>query len=320
MPKQIAKNFLHSSFLPCALIAGLCMSLFAQIIFSLSSSASFFFLAFLSTPLVFVCLKYGKLCATVSFLVATGISSQLIPFPANWIFIVFFFFPATLVSNFFLWGNTLHRKKRIKMPPLSWAFFCSTLSIAVLASLVAVYAQNTPSLHGALNQILAPVEQALQKALLEAPYFNPQTVTSLLHKYFLPLFFTTLACYSLAFTLLYFYIGLKAVYAVSPENKFWVPWPENLRLPKTALVIFALSIGICIFFPHFPFIVVAEIFSCVFNLSFFIVGLAFLHQWSRGVKGRTLLLCILYTLLLFFTLLPYLYLILFVMGVWACFR
>lgn len=82
---------------------------------------------------------------------------------------------------------------------------------------------------------------------------------------------------------------------VQLSNRLAYPWPNiphELRLPRTAAIVFVACLGIA--FLDGPAGLIASIAAAALGVVFVLQGLAVVHDLSRGMKFRTALLCGLY--------------------------
>ncbi|EJF90659.1 hypothetical protein [Bartonella tamiae] len=301
------------------ILAGLittAISMAVTSLFFLSPSFSLLLGCFISLPIFVVAFGWGTkssiialMSATIIFAIARNISFSLG-------FLFLFFLPAVYASWLLGLAQTDDKSQKIHWYPLSNAIFLLTSFVSIICILVAAYFLNDPSMAVLAEKVFAlfnnTIQQNFSLSEIEITNFRNSFIAN-----FVPLLAFVIAIYSLIFLLVSLYFSLITAQKMKRLARPRDDWPKNFRLPKVGLLVFGLAF-IASFFQINPFIdLIAIVFNATFSLVISISGLAYLHNITRGIKGRIVILTFIYIALFTFVFAVPISILLLMLGVWA---
>lgn len=181
--------------------------------------------------------------------------------------------------------------------PLSSVIFHLTNFIALISSFIGLYVETHPSTSLIAKKITANIAQAMQQSqsLKEADII---AFRELLMTHAATLTAIVLTVYSLIFLIGNLYFSM-----ITAQHMKWLKrprddWSKTLRLPISGLVIF---IGVCIASMielGLTLNLSARVFSTAYTVVISISGLAYLHNITKGINGRIIILSLVYIAIL----------------------
>ncbi|PIT70919.1 hypothetical protein [Bartonella tribocorum] len=300
-------------------LAGLFAVVIGMAIFSVANIAPAFSLLlgyFLSLPIFIVAFAQGTfasfvalISATVIFVIATDIYIALG-------LMLLSFLPAVYASWLLGLARPAQKENTLIWYPLSSVIFHLTNFIALIVTFIGLYVKAAPDTPLIAKKIIENIVQTLQ----QLQSFKEDDTLNI--REFLMAHAVTLAAIALTVYSFIFLIGNLYFSIITARYMKWLKrprddWSATFRLPISGIVIFiavsiasmtelnsSLNLGTCVF-------------SSAYTVIISISGLAYLHNITKGVNGRIIILFLVYLAMLTVVFLPPISLLIILMGIWA---
>ncbi|ETS07924.1 hypothetical protein [Bartonella henselae] len=301
------------------ILAGLFAVVIGMAIISVINIAPYFsFLlgCFLSLPIFIVAFSQGTLASLVALISATVVLIIVTNIYIAFGFMLLFFLPAVYASWLLGLARPAQKENSLIWYPLSSVIFHLTNFIALISSFIGLYVETHPSTSLIAKKITANIAQAMQQSqsLKEADII---AFRELLMTHAATLTAIVLTVYSLIFLIGNLYFSM-----ITAQHMKWLKrprddWSKTLRLPISGLVIF---IGVCIASMielGLTLNLSARVFSTAYTVVISISGLAYLHNITKGINGRIIILSLVYIAILTVVFAPPISFMMLLMGIWA---
>ncbi|EJF94307.1 hypothetical protein LBE40_04430 [Bartonella taylorii] len=301
------------------ILAGLFAVVIGMAIISVANIAPYFSLllgCFLSFPIFIVAFGQGTLASLVALISATAVLVITTNSYVALSFMLLFFLPAVYASWLLGLARPAQKENALIWYPLSSVIFHLTNFIALIATFIGLYVQSRPSTPLIAKKITANIAQAMQQS---------QSVKEAdIHTFseFLMTHAATLTAIALTIYSLIFLIGNLYFSMITAQHMKWLKrprddWSKTLRLPISGIVIF---IVVCIVsMAEFSATVnlSTRVFSTAYTVIISISGLAYLHDITKGINGRIIILSLVYIAILTVVFAPPISFMMLLMGIWA---
>ncbi|CDO39928.1 hypothetical protein [Bartonella henselae] len=301
------------------ILAGLFAVVIGMAIISVINIAPYFsFLlgCFLSLPIFIVAFGQGTLASLVALISATVVLIIVTNIYIAFGFMLLFFLPAVYASWLLGLARPAQKENSLIWYPLSSVIFHLTNFIALISSFIGLYVETHSSTSLIAKKITANIAQAMQQSqsLKEADII---AFRELLMTHAATLTAIVLTVYSLIFLIGNLYFSM-----ITAQHMKWLKrprddWSKTLRLPISGLVIF---IGVCIASMielGLTLNLSARVFSTAYTVVISISGLAYLHNITKGINGRIIILSLVYIAILTVVFAPPISFMMLLMGIWA---
>ncbi|CDO46531.1 hypothetical protein AT246_00645 [Bartonella henselae] len=301
------------------ILAGLFAVVIGMAIISVINIAPYFsFLlgCFLSLPIFIVAFGQGTLASLVALISATVVLIIVTNIYIAFGFMLLFFLPAVYASWLLGLARPAQKENSLIWYPLSSVIFHLTNFIALISSFIGLYVETHPSTSLIAKKITANIAQAMQQSqsLKETDII---AFRELLMTHAATLTAIVLTVYSLIFLIGNLYFSM-----ITAQHMKWLKrprddWSKTLRLPISGLVIF---IGVCIASMielGLTLNLSARVFSTAYTVVISISGLAYLHNITKGINGRIIILSLVYIAILTVVFAPPISFMMLLMGIWA---
>ncbi|QEE09098.1 putative membrane protein [Bartonella kosoyi] len=300
-------------------LAGLFAVVIGMAIISVANIApffSFFLGCFFSLPIFIVAFGQGTFASFVAL-----ISATVVLFIATDIYIalglmLLFFLPAVYASWLLGLARPAQQENTLIWYPLSSVIFHLTNFIALIVTFIGLYVKassNTPLI---AKKIIENIAQTLKQlpSLQEANMLN--------FSEFLMAHAATLAAIALVFYSLIFLIGNLYFSMITAQYMKWLKrprddWSKTLRLPISGIVIFILVSIASMAELNDSLHLGTLVFSSAYTVIISISGLAYLHNITKGVSGRVIILSFVYIAILTVVFFLPVSCMMLLMGIWA---
>ncbi|MHC5306802.1 DUF2232 domain-containing protein [Bartonella sp. LJL80] len=309
----------NSQNLSVGLLAGLFAAVLGMAIVSLVTVLpvlSIILGCFISLPIFIAAFGWGTLSSVIALLTATLVLGIAQNFHVGFGFMLLFFLPAVYASWLLGLAQPDADGRSVKWYPLSSVIFLLTSFIAIICVLIGAYFHSQPS----TPMIAQQVADLFANAMRQAQSANEADILAfrdMIVSNIVPLLSSGLATYSLIFLIGNLYFSLVGAQRMKRLARPREDWPTSFRLPLAAVVIFLVTFLAT--FVEFGSIIdlCAIVFYTTFMLALSISGLAYLHNLTRGVRGRTVILSLVYIAIFTFVFAFPISIMIFLMGVWA---
>ncbi|EJF86678.1 hypothetical protein [Bartonella rattimassiliensis] len=301
------------------ILAGLFAVVIGMAIISAANIASYFSLllgCFLSLPIFIVAFSQGTLASFIALISAAVILSITVNIYIALGFMLLSFLPAVYASWLLGLARPAQKENTLIWYPLSAVIFRLTNFIALIVTFIGLYIKSRPDTTLTAKKITENIVQTLQQSqsLKEA---NILAVSE-----FLMANAATLASIALTIYSLIFLIGNLYFSMITAQYMKWLKrprddWSKTFRLPISGIVIFIIvSIASMI-----ELSASLNLGTCVFSSAYIIIiaisGLAYLHNITKGINGRIIILSLVYIAILTVVFSPPISFMILLMGIWA---
>ncbi|PIT70043.1 hypothetical protein [Bartonella tribocorum] len=300
-------------------LAGLFAVVIGMAIISVANIAPYFSLflgCFLSLPIFIVAFNQGTFASFAALISATVILAIATDIYIAVGLMLLSFLPAVYASWLLGLARPAQKENTLIWYPLSSIIFHLTNFIALIVTFIGLYVKAAIGTPLIAKKIIENIVQTLQQlqSLKEDDILNVRE--------FLMAHAATLAAISLTIYSLIFLIGNLYFSVITARYMKWLKrprddWSATFRLPISGIVIFiavsiasmtelsdSLNLGTCVF-------------SSAYTVIISISGLAYLHNITKGVNGRVIILFLVYIAMLTIVFLPPISLMMVLMGIWA---
>ncbi|EJF75198.1 hypothetical protein HWV54_06105 [Bartonella alsatica] len=312
------KNF-HVYKIMTGILAGLFTVVIGMAIISVANIAPYFSLllgCFLSFPIFIVAFGQGTLASLVALIIAPVVLVITTNIYIALGFTLLFFLPAVYASWLLGLAQPTQQENTLTWYPLSSVIFHLTNFIALIATFIGLYVQTRPSTPLIAKKITDNIAQAMQQSQ-SIKETDIRTFTELLMTHAATLTAIALTIYSLIFLMGNLYFSM-----ITAQHMKWLKrprddWSQTLRLPISGIFIF---IVVCIAsMVEFSTTVnlSTRVFSTAYTVIISISGLAYLHNITKGINGRIIILSLVYIAILTVVFAPPISFMMLLMGIWA---
>ncbi|MBB5073610.1 hypothetical protein HNQ69_000731 [Bartonella callosciuri] len=300
-------------------LAGLFAVVIGMAIISVANIAPYFSIllgCFLSLPIFIVAFGQGTLASLVALISATVVLVITTDLYIALGSMLLFFLPAVYAS-WLLGLARLEQKENILMwYPLSSVIFYLTNFIALIATFIGLYIQTRPSTPLMAQKITANIVQAMRKSqsLKEAEI---TAFSELLMTHAATFTAIALTIYSLIFLIGNLYFSM-----ITAQHMKWLKrprddWSQTLRLPISGIIIFIIVCIASMVELGATVNLGTRVFSSAYTIIISISGLAYLHNITKGINGRVIILSLVYIAILTVVFAPPISFMMLLMGIWA---
>lgn len=300
-------------------LAGLFAVVIGMAIISVANIAPYFSLllgCFLSFPIFIVAFGQGTLASLVALISATAVLVITTNTYVALSFMLLFFLPAVYASWLLGLARPAQKENALIWYPLSSVIFHLTNFIALITTFIGLYVQSRPSTPLIAKKITATIVEVMQQS---------QSVKEAdIHTFseFLMTHAATLTAIALTIYSLIFLIGNLYFSMITAQHMKWLKrprddWSKTFRLPISGIVIF---IVVCIVsMAEFSATInlSTRVFSTAYTVIISISGLAYLHDITKGINGRVIILSLVYIAILTVVFAPPISFMTLLMGIWA---
>ncbi|EJF81617.1 Uncharacterised protein [Candidatus Bartonella washoeensis] len=301
------------------ILAGLFAVVIGMAIISIVGIAPYFSLflgCFLSLPIFIVAFGRGTLASLVALISATVVLVLVTNVYIGFGFMLLFFLPAVYASWLLGLARQAQNENSLIWYPLSLVIFHLTNFIALISSLIGLYVETRPSTPLIAKKITANIAQAMQQSQ-SVKEIDVLTFSELLMTHAATLTAIALAVYSLIFLIGNLYFSMITAQYMKWLKRPRDDWSQTLRLPISAIFIFIVVCIASMIELGFTLNLTARVFSTAYTIVISISGLAYLHNITKGIKGRIVILSLVYIAILTVVFAPPLSFMLLLMGIWA---
>ncbi|WP_017196339.1 hypothetical protein [Bartonella birtlesii] len=301
------------------ILAGLFAVVIAMAIINVANIVPFFSLLLgccLSLPIFIVAFGQGTLSSFVALIIATAVLIITTDIYIALGFMLLFFLPAVYASWLLGLARPTQKEDTLIWYPLSSVIFHLTNFIALIATFIGFYVQTRPSTPLIAEKITADITQAIQQSR------SIKETDIRAFGEFLMTHAATLTAIALTFYSLVFLIGNLYFSMITAQHMKWLKrprddWSQTLRLPISGIFIFILvCIASMIDFSTATNLS-TRVFSSAYTVIIAICGLAYLHNITKGINGRIIILSLVYIAILTVVFAPPIALMTLLMGIWA---
>ncbi|WP_455474516.1 hypothetical protein [Bartonella sp. B30(2025)] len=312
------ENF-HTYRVMIGILAGLFAVVIGMAIISVANIApyfSFFLGCFLSLPIFIVAFGWGTLASFIALISATVVLIIATNVYIGFGSMLLFFLPAVYASWLLGLAQPAQKENLLIWYPLSSVIFHLTNFIALISSFIGFYIQAHPSTPIIANKIIAYIMQAMQQA---------QSVKEADILAFSKLFITHTATFiAIALTIysLIFLIGNLYFSMITAQHMKWLKrprddWKHTFRLPISGLIIFIVVCVASMIELGATLNLGTRVFTTAYTVVISISGLAYLHDITKGINGRVIILSLVYIAIFTVVFAPPISFMMLLMGIWA---
>ncbi|MCZ2203795.1 hypothetical protein [Bartonella sp. A05] len=301
------------------IVAGLCAVVIGMAITSIAHIApylSFFLGCFISLPIFIAAFGWGTLSSFVALISATVVLGIVHNIYIGLGFMLLFFLPALYASWLLGLAQPVPEKKSLMWYPLSSVIFLLTNLIAFMSTIIGAYIQTDPATPIIAKEITENIAQTIRQSqsIRETDIL---AFSELLMTHAATLTAIALTVYSLIFLISNIYFSMITARYMKWLNRPHDDWKKTFRLPFSGLIIFI--IACCASMIEFGsiFNLGARVFTTAYTVILSISGLAYLHNMTKGVSGRIIILSLVYIALLTVVFAPPISFMMLLMGIWA---
>ncbi|WP_208435219.1 hypothetical protein [Bartonella phoceensis] len=312
------ENF-HIYKLMTGVLAGLFAVVIGMAIISVANIAPYFSLflgCFLSFPIFIVAFNQGTLASLIALISATIV---LVITTNTYIalgFMLLFFLPAVYGSWLLGLARPAQKENTLIWYPLSSVIFHLTNFIALMATFIGLYVQTRPSTPVIAKKITENIAQAMQQSQ-SIKETDIRAFSDLLMTHTATLTAVALTIYSLVFLIGNLYFSI-----ITAQHMKWLKrprddWSQTLRLPISGIFIFIVVCIASMVELSTPVNLITRVFSTAYTVIISISGLAYLHNITKGINGRFIILSLVYIAILTVVFAPPISFMMLLMGIWA---
>ncbi|WP_208437508.1 hypothetical protein [Bartonella taylorii] len=312
------KNF-HIYKLMTGILAGLFAVVIGMAIISVANIApyfSFFLGCFLSFPIFIVAFNQGTLASLVALVSATAV---LVITTNSYIalgFMLLFFLPAVYASWLLGLARPAQKENTLIWYPLSSVIFHLTNFIALMATFIGLYVQTRPSTPVIAKKITENIAQAMQQSQ-SIKETDIRAFSELLMTHTATLTAVALTIYSLVFLIGNLYFSMITAQYMKWLKRPRDDWSQTLRLPISGIFIFIIVCTASMVELSATANLSTRVFSTAYTVIISISGLAYLHNITKGINGRIIILSLVYIAILTVVFAPPISFMMLLMGIWA---
>ncbi len=301
------------------ILAGLFAVVIGMAIISVANIApyfSFFLGCFLSFPIFIVAFNQGTLASLVALVSATAV---LVITTNSYIalgFMLLFFLPAVYASWLLGLARPAQKENTLIWYPLSSVIFHLTNFIALMATFIGLYVQTRPSTPVIAKKITENIAQAMQQSQ-SIKETDIRAFSELLMTHTATLTAVALTIYSLVFLIGNLYFSMITAQYMKWLKRPRDDWSQTLRLPISGIFIFIIVCTASMVELSATANLSTRVFSTAYTVIISISGLAYLHNITKGINGRIIILSLVYIAILTVVFAPPISFMMLLMGIWA---
>ncbi|WP_455481134.1 hypothetical protein V3564_01760 [Bartonella sp. B12(2025)] len=301
------------------ILAGLFAVVIGMAIISAANIAPYFSLllgCFLSLPIFTVAFSRGTLASLVALISATVVFAVVTNVYISFGFMLLLFLPAVYASWLLGLARPAQKENSLIWYPLSSVIFHLTNFIALISTFIGLYIQTLPSTPIIAKKVTANIAQAMQQsqsiketnilAFSELLMMNAATLTAI-----------ALTIYSLIFLIGNLYFSVIAAQHMKWLKRPRDDWSQTLRLPISGIVVFIVACIASMLELGFTLNLSTRVFSTAYTVVISISGLAYLHNITKGINGRSIILSLVYIAILTVVFAAPISFMMLLMGIWA---
>ncbi|WP_336294117.1 hypothetical protein [Bartonella sp. CB169] len=314
------KNF-HTYEIMAGILAGLFAVVIGMAIIGITSIAPFFSLflsCFLSLPVFIVAFGRGTLASIVALISATIVLVIVTNVYISFCITLLFFLPAVYASWLLGLARPTQKENSLIWYPLSSVIFHSTNFIALISTFIGLYLQNLPSIPIIVKKFAAAIIQTMHMQQSQSiKDTNILDFSELLMTNAVTLTAITLTMFSLIFLIGNLYFSMIVAQYMKWLKRPRDDWSQTLRLPISGIIIFIVVCTASMIELGFTLNLSTRVFSTAYTVIIPISGLAYLHNITKGIKGRVIILSLVYIAILTVIFAPPISFMMLLMGIWA---
>lgn len=315
--RQMKNFYIHK--MMTGVLAGLFAVVIGMAIISVATVAPYFsFLlgCFLSFPIFIVAFGQGTLASLIALISASVVLIITTNIYTALSFMLLFFLPAVYASWLLGLARSTQKENALIWYPLSSVIFHLTNFIALIATFIGLYVQTRPSTPFIAKKVTENIAQAMQKAqsLKEADIF---AFSELLTTHAATFTAIALTIYSLIFLIGNLYFSMIAAQHMKWLKRPRDDWSKTFRLPLSGIIIFIVVCIASMIELSAPVDLGTRTFSSAYTVVISISGLAYLHNITKGINGRAIILSLVYVAILTVVFAPPISFMMLLMGIWA---
>ncbi|GAA4659667.1 hypothetical protein [Bartonella pachyuromydis] len=300
-------------------LAGLFAVVIGMAIISVANIAPYFSLllgCFLSLPLFIVAFGQGTFASIVALIIATVVLIITTNIYIALGFMLLFFLPAVYASWLLGLARLTQKENILIWYPLSSVIFHLTNFIALIATFIGFYIQTRPSTPLIVEKITENIAQAMQQSgSIKETDIHAFSAFLITHA-------ATFTAIALTIYSLIFLIGNLYFSMITAQHMKWLKrprddWSQTLRLPISGIFIFIIVCIASMIELSPPVNLSTRVFSTAYTVIISISGLAYLHNITKGINGRIIILSLVYIAILTVVFAPPISFMMLLMGIWA---
>ncbi|MCL6229518.1 DUF2232 domain-containing protein [Bartonella bilalgolemii] len=301
------------------ILAGLFTATIGMAIISVSNIipyCSLFLGCFISLPIFATAFRYGTLPSLVALISATFVLSVTNNIYIGFSFMLLFFLPAVYASWLLGLAQPTKEENSLIWYPLSSIIFLLTNFIACISTFIGVYVQN----HQASPIIAKKITENIAQTMRQSQSIKETDILSfseLLTTHTATLTAVILTIYSLLFFIANLYFSMMIAHHIDWLKRPRDDWKQNFRLPIWGLIIFIAAFIAATIEIGFIFNLSANVFITAYTFIISISGLAYLHNITKEISGRMIILSLVYIAILTVIFTVPISFMLLLMGIWA---
>ncbi|ATO57558.1 hypothetical protein [Bartonella sp. 1-1C] len=303
-------------------LAGLFTAVIGMAIISVSNIipyCSLFLGCFISLPIFITAFRYGTLPSLVALISATFVLSITNNIYIGFSFMLLFFLPAVYASwllGFAQPVQTIQEENSLIWYPLPSIIFLLTNFIACISTFIGIYVQNHPASPIIAKQITENIVQTMRQSQ-SINETNILSFTELVMTHTATLTAVVLTVYSLLFFIANLYFSMIIARHIDWLKRPRDDWKQNFRLPIWGLVIFIFAFIAAMIEISSILNLSANVFITAYTVIISVSGLAYLHNITKEISGRIIILSFVYIAILTVIFTVPISFMLLLMGIWA---
>ncbi|WP_332066102.1 hypothetical protein [Bartonella sp. CB189] len=299
------------------ILAGLFTVVVSIAILSIANIApdfSFFLGCFLSLPIFIVAFGWGTLTSFISLISAAVILIITTGVYISLSLTFLFFLPAFYASWLLGLARPSQKGSLLIWYPLPSVIFHLTNFIALISSLMGLYVQTNPSTLMIAKKVIANIVQTMQQSQ-SIKETDMHALSELLMTHTAALIAIPLAIYSIISLIGNLYFSMIVARYMKWLKRPRDDWGKTFRLPISGLIVFIVVCIASMVELGFTLNLSAQVFTIAYTIVISISGLAYLHDITKGINGRIIILLYIAVLTVVFA--PPIAFMLLLMGIWA---
>ncbi|MBB4076084.1 hypothetical protein GGR08_000372 [Bartonella fuyuanensis] len=300
-------------------LAGLFAVVIGMAIISVANIAPYFsFLlgCFLSLPIFIVAFGQGTFASFIALISATIILAIAANIYIALNLMLLSFLPACYASWLLGLARPAQKENTLIWYPLSSIIFHLTNFIALIVTFIGLYIKTRPDTTLVAKKITENIVQTLQQSqsLKEA---NILAISEFLMAHAPTLAAIALTVYSLIFLIGNLYFSMITARYLKWLKRPRDDWSKTFRLPISGIVIFIVVSIASMVELNTSLNLGTRVFSSAYTIIISISGLAYLHNITKGINGRIIILSLVYIAILTVVFSPPISFMMLLMGIWA---
>ncbi|MCZ2328551.1 hypothetical protein [Bartonella sp. F02] len=312
------KNFYFYQIM-IGILAGLFSSIIGIIIINVANIAPYLsplLGCFISLPIFIVAFGRGTLSSFFALISATIMLAITNNFYIGFGFMLFFFLPAFYASWLLGLARPAQKENSLVWYPLSSVIFLLTNFIALISTFIGVYIQTNQSAPIIIKEITETIVQAMRQSqsISEADIL---AFSELLTTHAATLTAIILTVYSLIFLIGNLYFSMVTAQYLKWFTRPRDDWSQTFRLPISGLITFIVAGTGSMMRLGSILDLSTRVFATAYIVVIAISGLSYLHNITKGINGRTIILFFVYTAIFTVFFASPVFIMMLLMGIWA---